>query len=256
MKEELITQNRMIDLSRQSYEKGIYTFSDFLTLSEQSDLIEANNSGKLYSKYSLYGGCENAERVMACFGDEQEMGYDRTWPIICIAIEPLNEKFAEDLSHRDVLGSLMNLGIDRSLLGDIILNKDHGSTIIYVFAKEHIADTLCHELTRIRHTSVNAKVIDDFDGKITINLEEKILQVKSERIDLIISHLYNLSRSASYELFMQKKVFINGRLVENESMNLKEGDIVSVRGYGRFAYKGVSGKTKKGNLNISLQKYV
>lgn len=256
MKEELITQNRMIDLSRQSYEKGIYTFSDFLTLSEQSDLIEANNSGKLYSKYSLYGGCENAERVMACFGDEQEMGYDRTWPIICIVIEPLNEKFAEDLSHRDVLGSLMNLGIDRSLLGDIILNKDHGSTIIYVFAKEHIADTLCHELTRIRHTSVNARVVNDFDGKITINLEEKILQVKSERIDLIISHLYNLSRSASYELFMQKKVFINGRLVENESMNLKEGDIVSVRGYGRFAYNGVSGKTKKGNLNISLQKYV
>ena len=256
MNESDIFKNHMVDLSRVSYERGIYSYSDFLTLAEQSDLALARQEGKLYANdYSVFGGCEGAERVMARFGTEETLGYDEPWPIVCIEVRPLNRKFAEDLSHRDVLGSLMNLGIERGLLGDIIMPGEAGESI-YFFAREHIADTLCRELIRIRHTSVIASIADNAEGEIAPKFKEITLQIKSDRIDLVTAHLYKLSRSQAAELFLAKKIFVNGRLMENESYNLKEGDVVSVRGFGRFIYKGITGTTKKGNLNATLLQYV
>ena len=262
MNESEIIKNRIIDLSRMSYERGIYTFSDFLTLAEQSDFIEVLRSGKLYNNdYSTYGGYEGSERVMIRFGSEESLGYEQAWPISCIKISPLNHKFSEDLSHRDILGSLMNLGIKRHLLGDILIpnNSDltsNNQPAAYVFAEEHIADTLCHELTRIRHTSVLATIIDNPEEIPQPTLKECTLQVKSERIDLIVAHTFNLSRSQAADLFMAQKVFIHGRLMENESHTLKVGDLTSVRGYGRFIYQGASGSTRKGNLIVTISKYV
>ena len=262
MTETELTKNHIIDLSRMSYERGIYTFSDFLTLAEQSDLIDAARAGDLYTRnYVIFGGYEGAERVMVRFGTLEELGYEQPWPMACIKITPLNAKFAEALSHRDVLGSLMNLGIERHLLGDILLFKsmDDGKKIdacAYVFVLEHIASTICNELTRIKHTSVLATVVEDMESVPGPTLQSTTMQVKSERIDLIIAHSYNLSRSQASELFIGKKVFINGRLMENESHILNESDIVSVRGYGKFVYGGVIGKTKKGNLNVTIDRYI
>ena len=256
LNESDVFKNHIIDLSRRSYERGIYTYSDFLTLAEQSDFACVMQEGKLYTNgYSIFGGFEGAERVMVRFGTEEMLGYDEPWPIACIEVRPLNQKFAEKLSHRDVLGSLMNLGIERALTGDIIMPEDDGGSI-YFFAREHIADTLCRELTRIRHTSVTAAIADAAGGKITPKLKEVTLQVKSDRIDLMTAHLYKLSRSQTAELFLAKKVFVNGRLTENESYNLKDKDVVSVRGFGRFIYKGAMGTTKKGNLNVTVLQYI
>lgn len=253
MTESEMTQKRMIDLSRMSYERGIYTYSDFLTLAEQSDFADITMTDKLFSRdYQCFGGCNGAERIMVRFGSEEALGYQESWPIACIAIKPLNRKFAEELSHRDILGSLMNLGIERHLLGDIIVKPDSS----YVFVQEHIADTLCHELTRVRHTSVMANVIDNPNEDVSPSLAPLNLQVKSERVDLIISHTYNLSRSQTAELFSAKEIFVNGRLMENESHTLKSNDIVSVRGHGRFIYGGTTGTTKKGNLVIQISKYI
>lgn len=263
MTETELIKNHIIDLSRMSYERGIYTFSDFMTLAEQSDLFDVARAGELYSnKYTVSGGYEGAERVVVRFGTIEELGYEQPWPISCIKITPLNAKFAESLSHRDVLGSLMNLGIERHLLGDILLPKssvaenDKNVACAYVFALEHIATTICNELTRIKHTSVMATVVEDMDSIPRPSLQNVNMQVKSERIDLVVAHTYNLSRSQASELFLAKKVFINGRLMENESHTLSEADIVSVRGYGKFIYGGATGKTKKGNLNVTIDKYI
>lgn len=256
MNEIELTRNRMIDLSRMSYERGIYTFSDFLTLAEQSDLIDVSRAGELYlPHYEIYGGYDDAERVMVRFGTEEDLGYTQPWPISCVRISPLQAKFAEELSHRDVLGSLMNIGIERKLLGDIIISNSLHN-IAFVFAEEHIADTICHELTRIRHTSVLTTIIDNPDDFPKPSYAEKNLQVKSERIDLIISHVFNLSRSQTAELFVAGKIFINGRQMSNESHTLLANDIVSVRGFGRFIYKGVTGTTRKGNLNVSISVHI
>lgn len=245
------TKNRFIDLSRMTYERGVYTFTDFLTLAEQSDLFDC--SSQLYAPFQTNGGFVSAERIMARFGSIDDLGYDQDYPISCLRIAPLNKKFAETLSHRDYLGSLMNIGIERPKFGDIIVDKDNSTA--YVFVVDTLADHICRELTHVRHTSVMTTIVDDISDYPTPKLSERGLQVHSERIDAIIAKVFNLSRSQSADLFLQKKIFIDGRLMENESHILKSGSTVSVRGYGRFVYEGISGTTKKGNLNIMICSY-
>ena len=94
---------------------------------------------------------------MIRFGSEDTTGYDLPFPITILQITPLMDKFSDELSHRDVLGSLMNLGIEREMTGDIIMKASSRSGIrntAYVFCVSSIADYISENLTRIKHTSV------------------------------------------------------------------------------------------------------
>ena len=91
MTESELTKKRMIDLSKASFDRGIYTFSDFLTLAEQSDLLDAARAGVLYSgdaaqPYSVFGGYDGAERVMVRFGSENFCGYDQRRLLVNFAL--------------------------------------------------------------------------------------------------------------------------------------------------------------------------
>ena len=86
-------------------------------------------------------------------------------------------------------------------------------------------------------------------------LKDINIQIASERIDGVIAKVYKLSRSDSAALFLQKRIFVNGRQCENNSHMLKDGDQISVRGYGRFIYAGGRGLSKKGKLNALIQIY-
>ncbi|MFR6330773.1 MAG: hypothetical protein ACLUOI_19515 [Eisenbergiella sp.] len=92
--------------------------------------------------------------------------------------------------------------------------------------------------------------------ELPVREPEKIsLIVSSERADAVLAKLWQLSRNQSLELFRTKKVYVNGRLCENNSCQLKSGDRVSARGYGRFLYYGALGETRKGRLNVSAGVY-
>ena len=111
-------KNRFHDLADKAYQQGIFTFTGFLGLSEQ-DIFWREEAALKYAGFCMSGGCEGSDRVVVRFGNAEELGYEIPFPIVCIHIEPLTVKFAEQLSHRDFLGALMNLGIERSTLGDI-----------------------------------------------------------------------------------------------------------------------------------------
>ena len=105
------------DLSKRSEDKCIFTFSNFLNGEEINELNIHRSS---LTHFELFGGADGTERQMARFGDENELYYSEDFPIDCIKIEPLSIKFAEALSHRDILGSIMNLSIEREHIGDIV----------------------------------------------------------------------------------------------------------------------------------------
>ena len=86
-------------------------------------------------------------------------------------------------------------------------------------------------------------------------IEQIAVLSASERIDGIVAKVYNFSRSQSIELFRGKKVYVNSRLCENNSYLLKNGDTISVRGYGKFVYNGVEYLTKKGKLSVKVGIY-
>ena len=88
-------------------------------------------------------------------------------------------------------------------------------------------------------------------GYFKKEIEEMTILSSSERIDGIIAKVYHLSRSQSIELFRGKKIYVNSRLCENNSYQMKDKDVVSVRGYGKFVYNGVNNLTKKGKLSVN-----
>jgi len=95
-------------------------------------------------------------------------------------------------------------------------------------------------------------------GELDIEPEFKILKgsVSTARIDSVLTVCCNTSRSEAVETIMAKKVFINGRLVEANSVILKDHDVISIRGVGKFIYSGVLSETKKGRIYIELKKYI
>lgn len=251
-------KKRFCDLSRRSYQNGQYTFTDFLSMADLSDFYEITKLPKDHefylspAGYSVWGGYSDSERCMIRFGNEEELGYEVPFPICCISIKPLQKKFADNLSHRDFLGALINLGIERTELGDILVKDKE----CFLFAKESMAPLICNELTRVRHTTVQAVVCEFDDNAYAPDIVEGSIQASGFRIDSFLAKVLKLSRNASSELFLSSKVFVNGRLMSNESYQLKESDVISVRGFGKFVFNGSSGSTRKGNHIISYSRYV
>ncbi|WP_167956504.1 YlmH family RNA-binding protein [Anaerosporobacter faecicola] len=250
-KEEELLCKRLKDMAYQTYNKGFRTYSDFLNLNEIS-LLLTRKKEMPDVEMDLYGGYEDAERKMVCFyHDTERESYERTFPIYCVKISPRSEKFCDDLSHRDYLGALLNLGIERYTIGDIIIKDKYG----YVFCNETMNSYIIQNLTRIKHTDVRCTQEDDGLINITPQFKEIRGTVASIRLDAILSLAFNGSRSSLSSLITAGKVFINSRLVESVSHNLKEGDVVSVRGYGKFIYQEQQNQTKKGRYFVVLKKY-
>ena len=249
MEETDLIKKRFTELADRSYTMGQFTFTQFLGMAELSIFYEEKN--KLdYASPNVFGGYDGAKREVVRFGNPEELGYEEGFPIDVLAITPLMDKFAEELTHRDFLGALMGLGIERSLLGDIIVSGKKA----YLFCLDRISGFIIENLTSVKHTSVSVRKTEAEDIKdIPKSFEkEKLIQAASERIDAVIAKVYNISRSAASEYFAQKKVFVNGRQTENTSLNLKQDDVVTVRGFGRFKLSEIVGTSKKGKLNIKI----
>lgn len=249
-KEIVQFKSRLKELARRSYEQNMFTFTPMLGLMEQTIFGELEEELR-YAGYTIFGGHENAERVMIRFGKMEELGYEEAFPITLIHMKPLLQKFSDDFSHRDFLGALMNLGINRDLLGDILVGDRQG----FLFCQSSIAEYICQELTQVKHTHVSCAMafkLSEYKEKPPV--EEEHL-VASERLDGLVAQIYNLSRSQSLSLFRDKKVFVNGRLTENNSRSCKQGEIVNVRGFGKFIYDGIGYTTKKGKQRVKIRIY-
>ena len=251
MNERELLEKRFLELANRSYNSGIYQFTDFLGLAELS-VFEEMRSALRGIPYTMFGGAAGAERVMIRFGDEESLGYEQPFPIAIIKAEPVSPKFAEKLTHRDFLGAILNLGIERSTVGDIIVRE----STAYFFLKEDISDYIISGLTRARHTDLKVRIADLIPEGELYKTERKRIQASGERIDAVIAKVFSLSRSDSSLLFSKKLVFINGKLCENDSQRPRENDVVSVRGHGRFIYLGYDTTTRKGKLNIDVELYV
>ena len=124
-KEEQQIRNRLRELAEKSFHQNMFTFTGFLGLSEQ-DIFWRMEPELRYAGYELSGGIAGADRQMIRFGNAEELGYEVPFPIVCIHVKPVIAKFADKLSHRDFLGALMNLGIERSVVGDIKAGDKEG----------------------------------------------------------------------------------------------------------------------------------
>ena len=152
-------KKRILELARKSYEHNIYTYTGFLSMAEQ-DVFFGMLPELGGAVYGLFGGRQDCERRMLRFGSEDALGYGEDFPIVCLSVRPLAEKFADDMTHRDFLGAVMNLGIDRSTVGDILLEGKSA----YLFCTDKIAPYLKEHLDRVKHTKVICRGGDSGEG--------------------------------------------------------------------------------------------
>ena len=251
MTEEQILAGRLTDLAKRSYTQNIYTYSNFLSPAELA-LFEDIRKEVSYIHCESFGGNELCERQVIGFGSEAEFGYRGEFPIAVVKVTPLLAKFSDDLNHRDFLGALMHLGIERDTLGDILI-KDNTA---YIFCLDRIAEYICNELTKVKHTNVKCEQSSTDIPALTPILVDLEFPVASLRLDGIIASILKCSRKEALSFFEEKRVTLNGRVTGRNSITLKNGDIFSVRGHGKFIFDHAGGNTRKGKVYVHIRKYV
>ncbi len=249
-KEESILRGHLEDLASESYSFGKFTFTEFLGLRELA-VYESVKPSLMYAGCREYGGAEDCERLMVRFGDEESLGYSVPFPIKLLRISPASEKFAEQLTHRDILGAVMNLGIERDTIGDIIMHD--GSA--FLFAHERIAEHIIQNLTRASHTAVKVSAADSLPEGAGYSLVSETIQVASERADGVIAKVFRLNREDTQRLFSSARIFLNGKAEARADVRLRDGDKVTVRGFGRFIYRSYETLSRKGKLNARVELY-
>ena len=226
-KEDQILYKRFRDLGNMAYQRGICVYSDFVTITQQELACQA--LAELYPDTHVeqlplyaYGGYEEADRRVLMFMPPEYMDRisDTQFPISCIRIAPVNRKFGEALTHRDYLGTVMGMGLERDQIGDILVRMEGpegaSAAVGYVFCKSNM-ESLILELDRIRHTTV---------------------------------------KTQGLQLIRDGNIYINGKCCTENAKLLREGDIISVRGYGKYRFRQTGVRSKKGRYHIMVQQYI
>ena len=249
MDEQALTVRHLQDLCRRSDRTGRWFYSGFLSLAEQDDWSRSPAAAE--TPWRFCGGHEAAERQLLAAGSESLCGESPDPPLSLVLLAPLSARFAEALSHRDFLGAVMNLGIERSMIGDLLVRDSSA----YVFCLRS-AEPLLLSLSRVRNTSVRAESIPLNSPDVQPTFQSLRLNVASERLDAVVAAFTGLSRGHAQALFPAEKVFVNSRVMPDRSRVLFPGDVLSVRGYGKAIYDGIQQESRKGRLFILLRRYV
>lgn len=239
---------RMIDLATQALKTQKYKLTGFLTPFEQEIAgTIANTLGSL--KLDFNGGYEGAERQRAAIQHEDFPGT----PDFEIAVldAKWNSEFVR-LSHRDVLGSIMSLGLERWCVGDIIATKELARIIV----DKKVADYFIANLTHIGESRVDVTL---GDISSIAPKEERVKEIRatvaSLRVDSIAASGFGMSRSKAADEIKAEKIKLNWQTVKNASQSIKQGDILSMRGRGRLEVAEVRGETRKGRIAVLLRRY-
>lgn len=243
---------KVLDKKKICNSKNKITYTDFLNEKEQR-VIEKNV--KLENAF-FYGVNENADRKILVFYPEkltEELVRKSLKNVLSgIRIILKNDKIG-NYEHKNYLSALIKIGIDRGKIGDILVD-DYGADIIaFDMNKEFIIQSLS-ELTRFRKANIDIIPIDDIKQKID-RFEESTIIVSSMRIDNIVAELAGCSRTNADEYINSEKVFVNYETALKVSKTIFEGDIVTIRGKGKFRIDGLVRNTRNNRFVIKVNKY-
>lgn len=236
--------NKMRDVSRLCDKYRTAKFSKFLDLREQQILKDNGICG------TLFGGYQDAERRMLGVFPDWEETDDSVYPIKLIKFTP---KCENNLSHRQYLGTIMSLGIERDKIGDILTEPSYA----YVFLCSDIADFVIKNIKKVAGCGVSAEY-EDLKTAVLPQKKFEIIScvVASMRIDAIISGLLNKSRNDAKSIISGGRVSVNHLEVLKTDFAVKEGDLLSVRGFGRAEIFEIGSKTRSNKIHITFKKYI
>ena len=211
--------------------------SKFLNSDEQRMIINQFKN----TDYQLVGGYINPEykRFLLNVDDPK---------ITCFYIEH-NSNYLT-LTHRNILGTLLSLGIERNTIGDILVEES------VFFCTSEIKDFLLQEFTAIAHQPINLKEIDGTHVKRQIKLEEYQSFVDSMRLDLVISRICAISRDKAKLMIENELIKVNHQVTLKPTKLIQEDDILSIRKHGRYIITDTSKRSKKNKIMMIYHKFI
>lgn len=234
--------------------------TDFLDGYEQKIVQKLLKQIK-YTNYIFYGGYEEAERKMVFFfpeklqhlleipSKENAVIKDIIKVISIILPHDLKEKY----HHRDYLGGIMKLGIKREKIGDILVREEGADILVQNDMVSYLLTNL-QELTRFQKANIQEKDISKLNI-ISIKKEPIIILVAQLRLDGIISELLHVSRTKANGIILQERVLINYEVKTKNSIILNQGDLLTIRGKGKYQICEILGQTSKGKMKVVVEKY-
>lgn len=240
---------RLVDLAEQAIRSRKFRTSDFLDPygQEIAETVAANFDGVSVHFDGGYGGAERQKVVFV----HRDFGGAPSFDIAVVRAE-WNAEFAH-LTHRDVLGSITGLGVERDRIGDILVSAG----VARVLTDRKMAEFLLAEWTMIGAAHVRA---EEDDAESIAPREERTKEIRatvaSLRADSVAAAGFGISRSRAASDIASEKLKLNWQPVKNASQAVKEGDVFSMRGRGRVEIVEIRGKTKKGRIGISLRRYL
>ncbi len=244
---------KVLDRAEQADSRGTAAATDFLSPQQQAlamDLLRL--AGVSETRYVRLGGYDGAERNILLFLPDwlepEDAGSQS--PIRCLRAAFRRE---DGLSHRDLLGSLMGLGIVREKVGDILVGEESADLLVL----DTVADFLLQSWDSAGRARLRLSAVDPGEIRVPeVRRQEVRDTVSSLRLDAVCAAGLRLSRGRAAELIASGRVQVNWRECGKADRVLAEGDTVSARGFGKFELSQVGGTTKKGRISVTLLRYV
>lgn len=224
------------------------TVTKFLTNFEQIILKKIIMYNYSDMSIDFFGGTSDAERKKAKIIANEY--YDIDYEITCLRAN-YNNKF-DKIQHRDVLGVVHNMGINFNRIGDIVVLERE----IYIFVDYEIADYIMMQLTKIGRINLQFEKIDLVEVNIEKEYEEFDIVSSSFRLDSLVAKITNKSRSKVKEFLEQEFIKLNHSVIKNGEKNCVNGDVISIRKYGRFILKEYTQNKKSLKYRIKVLKLV
>lgn len=238
------------DLFRLCEKYSTERFSAFMDGGELA-FIEDNVTFPYGFNIMLFGGHPDSEKKMLGVFPEWTDPQEELFPITVLRIE---SSFMGGITHRDYLGSILGLGLEVNKIGDILVDSDKSA---YCFVCSDIAEYIQSNLKKIGPRGVSVKQIPLSEvSNVKRNYQRMNLVCASLRTDAVVGAITKLSRQKAADLIAGGKVKINHRVTESNASPLKEDDLISIRGFGRFILRGEGAKTRKDRIHISVDKYI
>ena len=233
--------------ARFACEKGIARYTRFLDPVQEAEARQiACDCGAVFASW---GGYEQAERKIGCFLPWGEEALRVNFPLVTLHSR-YSSKFCS-LSHRDLLGSFMALGLTRDSIGDIIIVDSD----IYLFVVEQVADFILQGMTSAGKAALHFKRVE---GEVSVPEPQGTAfhdTLSSMRLDAVLAGAYRLSRTESSALIRGGLVKLNHIPCERADAAVEEGALLSVRGKGRVRLQSIEGLTRKQRIGVTFFRY-
>lgn len=255
--EDKLLISKMLDKIELSKSKNKIENTDFLDM-YQKHLLEKILKQEKVDNYIISGGTEETERNVIIFYPEKLKevvynNYKKILPIICIRINLPKEMHGKYI-HRDYLGGLMKLGIKREKIGDIFVFKDGADILVLDEISKFLLNNLS-TLTRFSKSKIEKISIQDIRQKEEKKEELKII-VSSMRLDCVISEILKTSRGKAEEVIKGQRVFVNFENADKLTKQIKENDLITIRGKGRFEIAKIEGTTRNNRVKLIVNKFI